>query len=115
MKTIYISGKVTGKEDQAFKEFQDAEILLDMFDYKVINPMKLKHNHDKSWESYMKVCLKALLKCDCIYMLEGYEHSRGAMLELYIAQSIGIEVHYQTRKKAVKKILWQKIIGVFSK
>jgi len=103
MQKIYISGTITGKEEQAFKEFQDAENYLndleyaiEKLSYKVINPFKLKHNHDKSWESYMKECLNALLKCDCIYMLNGYENSKGAMLELNVAVSLGFSVYYQS-------------------
>jgi len=43
--------------------------------------MKLPHNHDKRWGSYMLECLTALMTCDGIYMLDGWNHSTGALIE----------------------------------
>lgn len=47
---IYISGKITGLPfDEAFKMFENAENKLKFRGYEVVNPMKLNHNHNKSW------------------------------------------------------------------
>ena len=35
------------------------------------------------------------MDCDAIYMLEGHEHSRGAKLELEIAEKLGMHVWYE--------------------
>lgn len=58
---IYISGKISGIEQEAKTLFDCAEIALKLKGYEPINPMIIKHDHDLSWESYMKADLKALL------------------------------------------------------
>jgi hypothetical protein len=92
---IYISGKITGIEEEAAHIFESASSLLQIQGYEIINPMTLPHNHDKSWESYMREDLKALLDCDSIYMLNGWNDSKGANLEYHIAISLGLEVIYE--------------------
>ena len=90
-KKVYIAGKITGMEEEAKVLFQQAENLLKEKGYTPINPFKLDHSHhDKSWESYMKVCLKALMDCDMIYPLDNHMHSRGAREEVSIARTLKI-------------------------
>ena len=79
---IYISGKITGMEVEAKVLFQQAEDKLTAIGYEVVNPMKLPHEHDKEWMSYMIECLKALEPCDCIYLIDNWSHSKGAICEL---------------------------------
>lgn len=79
---IYISGKITGMEAEAFKLFKEAETMLIEAGYNVINPMGLEHDHDKTWESYMLECLEAMDECDTIYLLDNWTHSKGAKVEL---------------------------------
>ena len=47
------------------------------------------------WREHMRVDIKALLECDAIYMLRGWEMSKGCKLELDVASSCGIEVRYE--------------------
>lgn len=93
---IYISGKISGIEAEAEQIFQDAETELIKQGYEVVNPMKLNHQHDKSWHSYMKEDVKALCDCDEIFMLSNWDKSKGALIELTIAMYLGIKVKYQT-------------------
>jgi hypothetical protein len=54
---IYIAGKITGLDTEvAFGEFKRARLILENIypDSEIINPMELPHNHDKTWESYMR-------------------------------------------------------------
>jgi hypothetical protein len=57
--------------------------------------MKLEHNHDKSWEAYMRVCIVALMSCNAIFMLSNYYQSKGAMIELALAKELGIKVFWE--------------------
>jgi hypothetical protein len=91
---VYICGKISGIEKIAFRVFQDAEENLILRRYEVVNPMKLPHNHDKSWESYMKECVKALVDCDYIFPLKNSIHSRGALCELDLAFKLKIPILY---------------------
>lgn len=96
--TIYISGKITGIEDTAHQLFQDAEdFLTRVKGHRVVNPLKLEHNHDKSWHSYLREDIKALCDCDAIYMLDNWTDSKGAIIEPTIAIYIGIKVIYQSQ------------------
>ncbi len=89
MKRVYISGPIKGVVDY-LDNFARVETKILHMGYEVVNPCTLKHDHDKSYESYMKEDLKALLDCDFIYMLGGWRKSKGANFELETAKICGI-------------------------
>lgn len=91
---IYISGKISGQEKRAARQFSKAEKEILKTGHQPINPMKLNQNHDGSWESYMKECIKALCDADILVFLSGWERSKGAQLELRIATELGIETTF---------------------
>ena len=94
MKKCYIAGKITGTTD--FKErFAKAEQEVAYMGLCPVNPVTLPHEHDKSWNSYMKECISALMGCGAIYMLQGWLHSDGARLERSIADSVGMEIYFE--------------------
>jgi hypothetical protein len=97
---IYISGAISNLNyDEAFNKFQDAENWFLNYGFFVINPMKLPHQHDKSWESYMKEDLKFLMDCDSIAFLDNYYMSRGAMIELKLAKELKLKTFYRRQVK----------------
>ena len=95
MSKIYISGKITGIESEALLLFAKAEKELQSKGHETVNPMALNHNHDKTWHSYMKEDIKALCDCDTIYMLANWRDSKGAIIEMEIANMIGLKVIYE--------------------
>lgn len=95
MKKIYISGQITGIENQATAIFEAAETFLRAKGFDPVNPMKLPHNHDQRWESFMKEDLIELMKCDCIYMLSNFSKSDGAKLELHNATWLKMAVFHE--------------------
>lgn len=92
---IYISGKISGIENEAPELFAKAELELQAKGFETVNPMALNHNHDKSWHSYMKEDVKALCECDTIYMLNNWTDSKGAIIEHTIAMYLGLKVQYE--------------------
>lgn len=99
---VYISGMITGLSlDVARKRFEDAETILKKKGYTTVNPFNNGLDASAEWDAHMKVDIKMLLDCDCIYMLDGWENSRGAMTEHYIAQTLGMGVVYEPKKKRV--------------
>ena len=92
MNKIYISGKITGMEEEAFILFEKVEKELVGLGFDVVNPMKLPHNHDKSWESYMKECLEAMDDCSIIYLLHNWHRSKGAKVEIKKALEEDFEI-----------------------
>lgn len=96
---IYISGKITGTTDY-MERFSKMEKKLTARGYEVINPAKIDDKgKPREWSWYMRRCIKLLVGCDAIYMLEGWETSDGAALEHMIAQELGIKVFYQRMRK----------------
>ena len=97
MKTIYISGKITGTDD--FRErFAAAESKLKLQGYHVINPVK-KCAHfapGTPWVTYMRACLRLLSRADVIYLLRGWRGSRGAVMEQRIAVDLGMDIITET-------------------
>ena len=92
---IYISGKISGIENEAPELFAKAERELQAKGFETVNPMTFNHNHDKSWHSYMKEDVKALCECDVIYMLSNWTDSKGAIIEHTIAMYLGLKVQYE--------------------
>ena len=95
---IYISGQITGiPYRKAVKRFAEArEVLLssvtsEHINMNVINPLTLTEEKSTR-EAYMKICIRELLNCECIYMLRGWQKSLGAVLEYDIAAQIGLEI-----------------------
>lgn len=92
---IYISGAITGTNDY-MQRFLKAEENLKS-DYSVVNPAvvcsMLPTNFTHS--EYMDVCLVLLEKCDSIYMLKGWETSKGANIELTYAKNRKMNILYE--------------------
>jgi len=97
---VYIAGKITGQEEKARVLFEQAEKRLSAVwgseHVTVINPCKLPHDHSKTWKEYLKECIKHLVDCDVIYMLNGWKQSEGARLEYYVAEQLGMLIYPET-------------------
>lgn len=99
---IYIAGKITGMEKEAKAIFDEVENQLKAIGYETVNPMKLPHQHDKSWASYMRECLLALKECDEIYMIKNWNNSKGAKVELLTAIKNKLKIRFSGDFKNVQ-------------
>lgn len=88
---VYISGPITGAEFGNRFAFMAARCGLELCGYEVVDPSDVKLDGDATWADYMRADLKLLLDCDYIYMLDGWEDSKGARLERELAENLGIE------------------------
>lgn len=95
---VYIGGPMTGIPDKGRKAFAEAEKELLQEGYIVLNPAKLPDNMPA--ERYMPICLAMLEASDAIYMLDGWEASRGAAIERRYAEYQGKTLMYQKTQSA---------------
>jgi hypothetical protein len=102
----YISGAVTGKPNNNKRAFQAAYSMIGEFkgrphlrDMKIINPLHIAARLEKTftargwkprWEDYMRACIKKLCEATCVYFLPDWTESKGATMERYIANRLGI-------------------------
>ncbi len=92
-KAIYISGPMTGYPNSNKEAFFKASTLLTKAGFVVLNPAI---NPDGlSYAEYMRIDMAMLDVCKFIYMLTGYEKSKGATAELAYAKSLGYSEIYQ--------------------
>ncbi len=55
-----------------------------------------------SYEDFLTLDFYWLLRCDAIYMLPGWENSRGAKMEHMLAKARGIPIRYATESSAAE-------------
>lgn len=91
-KTIYISGPMTGLPDLNFPAFHDAAQQLRRLGFQVVNPAEINPDANMSWEQCMRADIKALCDCDTIALLDGWEASKGAHLEVHIGHRLGMTI-----------------------
>ncbi|MGY2286848.1 DUF4406 domain-containing protein [Pseudomonas gingeri] len=88
MKRIYLSGPMTGLN---FHAFAAMTARLRGGGHTVTNPAELNPDGG-SWHDCMRRDIVALMGCDTVATLPGWEHSKGARLEVLIAERLGMTV-----------------------
>jgi len=97
LKTIYISGPMTGKENLNREAFKNAAVALVSQGWNVVNPHDVSPGKENpAYNDYMKADLKAMLDCEALYMLDGWVDSKGANIEHDLASQLGFEILYQS-------------------
>ena len=91
-KRIYIAGPMTGLPELNFPAFNAEAARLRALGYDVVNPVELNPDRKTPWAECMRRDLKALLDCDTLVTLHGWEYSIGARLETHVAQHVGIKI-----------------------
>lgn len=106
---IYLSGPISGLTPSEYHEnFEKAEEYIKANGHEPLSPLNVKACKEEScqkkpeykesgeylhsWECYLKYDLLAMLECEGIIMLPGWESSKGATLEHETAQKAGMMV-----------------------
>ena len=90
---IYISGPVTGLPlEEAKKKFAQAAKQVEAFGHTPVIPFDNGLDPAASWEEWMVADIALLFECDGIYLLKGWESSKGARIENFIANQCGMEI-----------------------
>jgi len=93
---VYISGPITGVPDHAEK-FKAAFVALVKQGHIPVNPatlgeaLKYKLGREPTWTECMREDIKAMMDCDAICMLDGWNRSKGARVEKELAEELEIK------------------------
>ena len=96
-KSIYIAGPMSGRPDNNFHKFFDAEARLLADGWDPINPSRFsgvfgEQPAGKMLDACCAAERAAIPHCDAIYLLKGWENSKGAKRELAVALQHNLEV-----------------------
>ena len=109
MPRAYIAGPMTGYPDHNARAFALAKDALSRSGYEPISPLDLNlasgivsvtpgggvlQTDQYDWSTAMVGDIRALVRCDAIALLPGWQKSRGASLEEHIARSLGLRRFY---------------------
>ena len=93
---VYISGAIAHHDIVERKAtFKAAGCYLSLKGYDAVNPFDNGVSDDADWHEHMRADIRMLVDCDAIYMLRGWEQSKGAKLELDVASSCGLTVMFE--------------------
>ena len=103
-KIVYLSGRITDNDNYK-KEFACAELFLSQMGYIVLNPANLEEvGKGLAYEQYLSICYRLVDVADIIFMVSGWQKSKGANAELSYAKSLGKEVKYQDYYAPFRKV-----------
>ena len=92
----YISGAIAHHDlKERMDTFQRVDVVLEKSGYMPVNPFNNGVPQSEHWTEHMRADIGLLLGCDYIYMLKGWELSKGCKLELDVATSCGIKVLFE--------------------
>jgi len=92
-KKIYLAGPMTGLPEFNKPAFITKASELEQEGHIVLNPAVLPEG--MKWEEYMYICIPMVSVADEIYMLKGWEESKGASIEHKEALAQGKSVVYE--------------------
>ena len=92
---VYVSGPMTGYAEFNYPAFEDACQRLRAAGYEVVSPHEINPPDDEEheWSWYMRRDIVGLMEAEGVVVLPGWEASRGAALETYIAKAMGMPVY----------------------
>lgn len=100
---IYISGPITGTKGYE-ERFRIAEEALKAAGHTVINPARVNAElpEGTTHREYMSMSIAMLRMCDCIFMMQGWQESRGCNIEFEYAYKHGITITFEGGEKGAE-------------
>lgn len=92
---------MSGYPDNNFSAFDDAKAACIAMGHEVVSPADLSRAHGwdpkrvptpEEYADFMREDVRAILDCDAVMMLEGWQESKGATFERLVAQMTGRKV-----------------------
>lgn len=86
---LYIAGPMSGLPEYNYPAFHAAEAQLQAAGFETLNPAT--NPEQDSWEGYMRAAIAQVIQADGIAYLPDSALSRGARIELRLAEDLGME------------------------
>lgn len=90
---LYLSGPMSNQPDNNVREFAVHARNLRLKKFEVWNPAETEINVGQPWAHCLKNDIQHLLQCDGIAVMDGWQMSKGAKLEVYVALAVGMPVY----------------------
>ena len=105
---IYLSGPMTGLPDNNFPAFHAHAAALRGMGLDIVNPADIggdaNDTNPANYNGYLRADIKAMMDCDAIALMPGWETSSGANLELHIAHRVGMRVLFVDDLLAARRV-----------
>lgn len=92
MTKLYISGPMSNYPEHNYPAFFEAAETLRNLGYDVVNPAELGVVDGWKWADYLRRDLRVMLDCDGVATLDGWTKSKGARLEVDVAEELDMPI-----------------------
>lgn len=92
MMRIYIAGPMTGLPEYNYPAFRAAAVELRAVGYVVEDPSLNDNPTPGAYHGWLRAGLAQLITCDAVALLDGWEASGGARLEVNVGATLGMRV-----------------------
>lgn len=93
---LYIAGPMTGITDFNYPAFHAADKQLTTLGFDTLNPANSETENTtgkpQEWTWYMRRALAMVLRSDGLCLLPNWGGSRGAQLEVKVAEELGLDI-----------------------
>lgn len=89
---LYLAGPMTGVPEMNRPLFKAETARLRSLGYEVVSPAEISAGCEDGWLPCMRRDIAELVKCDGVALLPDWRSSRGARLEHYITEGLGLVV-----------------------
>lgn len=104
--SCYIAGKITGLKKNEYKaNFETAKQQVKRLGLLPVSPTDLPHKHEPTWNAYMREDLRAMLNCSHVFAQSNWQESKGASIEVELAEMLGLTVIYQDKLNKAETII----------
>ena len=93
MTRCYIAGPMSGLPEMNFPAFAAAARDLRARGWDAVSPAEVNPDPGMTWHEAMKRDIPALLTCEAVVVLPGWEKSRGAKVEVGLARDLDMPVY----------------------
>jgi len=92
----YLAGPMSGYPELNYPAFHAAAARLRASGWEIVSPAEIDHglngSQDGPSQHYLRNDIRALLDCQAVCVLKGWEQSIGARCELAIAVTLGLPI-----------------------